>query len=62
MKGPRTTTIYINEEDQKMFDVLMKQTGLGKSGLVRHLLHKAHGEGDAAEIREHVASLARLIL
>lgn len=62
MKPPRTTTIYMNEDDQKMFDALMKQTGLGRSSLVRHLLHKAYGEGDAVEIREHVSALARLVL
>lgn len=62
---PLTTTIYMTEEDHRLFALLREQTGLSKSALVRRLIMKAAvGEegSDAAEVREHVAALARLVL
>lgn len=64
-KKSRTTTIYMYEEDRILFARLEEQTGLNRSALVRHLIHKA-ALGDDPELhqklREHVTALSKLLL
>lgn len=62
----RTTSLYLNTEDQKHLAFLIEQTGLSRSAVIRGLIKKAAvGDGpddQTAELREHVAALARLVL
>jgi hypothetical protein len=64
--GARTTTIYMNEEDQLNFKKLMEQTSLTRSALVRRLVLKElfiREEGSQSEeVIQHVSALAKIFL
>lgn len=61
---PRTTTVYLTEDDKNRLNFLCEQTGLSRSGLIRHLVEKEVGAtgSQTEQIRELVAALAKIVL